>query len=125
MAAPFTSIAHPIAVDAGLGRLSEERDYDKHVEQLVREVLLTNAGERINRPEFGCGIRRMLFAPNSDAAANLLQAGVMQALDRWLSTVIKVDEVKTLARDETLEVRVSYVVLARSQRRFLNIEVAL
>jgi phage baseplate assembly protein W len=125
MAASFTSIAHPIAVDGGLGRLSEERDYDKHVEELVRQVLLTNPGERVNRPDFGCGIRRMLFAPNSEAAANLLQAAVMEALDRFLSTVIRVDEVKTLAREETLEVKVSYVVLAKSQRRFLNLGVAL
>ena len=48
---------------------------------MIRQVLLTTPGERINRPEFGCGVRRMLFAPNSDAAASLAQVSVHDALD--------------------------------------------
>jgi len=122
---PFTSIRYPFAIDAGLGRLAEEPDYPAHVEQLMRQVLLTNPGERIDRPDFGCGIRRMVFAPNSDVSANLLQASVFQALDRWLGTVIKVDDVKATVIDERLEVRITYVLLARQQRRYLNVEVTI
>src|SRR5262249_7356786 len=119
------SIRYPFAIDAGLGRLAEEPDYPAHVEQLMRQVLLTNPGERIDRPDFGCGIRRMVFAPNSDVRANLLQASVFQALDRWLGTVIKVDDVKATVIDERLEVRITYVLLARQQRRYLNVEVTI
>jgi phage baseplate assembly protein W len=124
MTQPFTSIHYPIGIDSGLGRLAAERSYDEHVDQMIRQVLLTAPGERINRPEFGCGVRRMLFAPNSDVSASLAQVSVHQSLDRWLGSVIKVDNVSVTAVDSTLKIKISYVLLARQQRRYLNLEVA-
>jgi phage baseplate assembly protein W len=125
MTQPFTSIHYPVGIDAGLGRLAAERSYEQHVDQMIRQVLLTAPGERINRPEFGCGVRRMLFAPNSVASASLAQVTVHQSLDRWLGSVIKVDDVTVTAVESTLAIRISYVLLARQQRRYLNLEVAL
>jgi phage baseplate assembly protein W len=122
---PFTSIRHPIAIDGGLGRVAVETDYALHVEQMMLQVLLTSPGERINRPDFGCGLRQMVFAPNSDASSNLIKVAVSQALDKWLGTAIKVDTVEVKATDATLQVRVAYILKARQQRRFLNIEVPL
>jgi hypothetical protein len=119
----ITSIHYPFAIDAGLGRFAEEPDYAAHVEQLIKQVLFTNPGERINRPEFGCGIRRMVFAPNSEVTASLTQATVYQALQKWLSSVIDVREVKVAAVDEILEVRIGYILKARQERRYLNLEV--
>lgn len=124
MPAPFTSIHYPIGIDPGLGRLATERSYDKHVEQMIMQVLMTAPGERINQPEFGCGVRRMLFAPNSDVSASLAQVSVQQSLDRWLGTVIKVDAVAVTAVDAVLAISISYILLARQQRRYLNLEVA-
>lgn len=124
MAERFTSIHHPIAIDRGLGRLTREDSYALHVEQLMRQVLLTNPGERINRPDFGCGLRRMVFTPNSDVTANLVQVTVVQALERWLSTVVKAEDVKVRAQDETMIVTIRYVLLARQERRYLDLEVA-
>ena len=121
----FHSILHPIAIDRGLGQVADEEDYGRHVDQLVKQVLLTNPGERINRPDFCCGLRRMVFAPNSDAAASLLKVTVLQSLDRWLGEVIKVDDVEVTAENETLSVKLRYVLLARRERRYLNLEVAL
>lgn len=119
------SVRYPFSVDASAGRLAQEPQYAAHVEQMIEQVLLTAPGERINRPDFGCGLRRMVFAPNSDASAQLLEVMVLQALDRWLSTVISVDRVKLISRDETLEVQIAYVLKARGERRYLNLEVTL
>lgn len=123
MPEPFTSILHPLGIDRGLGRLATEPSYERHVEQMIMQVLMTAPGERINRPEFGCGVRRMLFAPNSDASASLAQASVHQALDEWLGSAIRVDNVTVTAVDSTLTISLSYVLLARQQRRYLNVEV--
>jgi phage baseplate assembly protein W len=124
MPQPFTSIHYPIGIDIGLGRLAAEHSYENHVEQLILQVLMTAPGERINRPEFGCGVRRMLFAPNSEVSASLAQVSVHQSLDRWLGTVIQIDNVTVTAVDSTLTINISYVLLARQQRRYLNLEVA-
>lgn len=75
------SIRYPFSIDTGYGTLAEETDYSKHVEQMIRQVLFTNPGERINRPGFGCGIRRMVFAPNSEVSANLSQVMINQSLE--------------------------------------------
>ena len=89
----------------------------------MMQVLMTNPGERVNRPDFGCGLRRMVFAPNSDASANLLQVIVTQALDKWLGDLIETFEVKVTAINERLEVSVVYMIKATQQRQYLNIEV--
>lgn len=119
------SIHYPITIDAGLGRLAVETDYDAHVQQLILQVLFTNPGERVNRPEFGCGLRRMVFAPNSEATASLTQVTIIQALERWLGTLIDVETVEVTALEEILEVRIAYVVKARRTRRVLNLEVGI
>jgi hypothetical protein len=95
------------------------------VEQLMKQLLFTNPGERINRPDFGCGIRRMIFAPNSTESANLAQVAIYQALEKWLSDVIKVDEVAVEAEDETLHIKIKYLLKVRREQRYLNIEVSL
>jgi uncharacterized protein len=117
------SVQFPFGVDSGAGRLAQEPDYAQHVEQMIRQVLLTSPGERINRPDFGCGLRRMVFAPNSDAAAQLLRIMVQQSLERWLDTVIAVDAVDVVAADARLQVRLVYLLKARGERRYLNLEV--
>ena len=125
MPEPFISIRYPPGIDKGLGRLSVETDYAEHVEQMIKQVLFTNPGERINRPDFGCGIRRMVFAPNSDITASLAQVSVYQALDKWLSSVIDVSRVEVEAQEEILRIKVAYILKVRQERRYLNLEVVL
>jgi uncharacterized protein len=118
------SLRFPVAVDAGVGRLSVERDDARHVDQVIRQVLLTNPGERINLPGFGCGLRAMVFAPNSELTAGLAQVAVFEALTEWLGDLIDVDRVDASALGETLELQVAYVLRSSGERRFLNLEVA-
>lgn len=119
----FTSIRHPIAVDGALGRLQEEVNYPEHVDQLIRQVLFTSPGERINRPDFGCGVKRLVFAPNSEVSAALAQVTIFEALTKWLGTAIAVNDVKVFAIEERLEIKIAYTLKARGERRYLNLEV--
>jgi len=123
MSIPFTSIKHPFAVDLGRGRIAEEENYAKHIEQMMFQVLFTAPGERINRPDFGCGVKRLVFAPNSEVSASLAQVTIFQALTRWLGTAITVNDVKALAIEERLEISIAYTLKARGERRYLNLEV--
>lgn len=123
MAEPISSISYPITVDRSLGRLRVETDYAEHVEQMIKQVLLTAPGERPHRPDFGCGLRRMVFAPNDPSTASLTQITVYQALTRWLSDVIDVGAVEVHVLDSTLEVRITYILKARLERRYLNLQV--
>ena len=119
------SIRYPFAIDNGFGKLAEETNYDRHVEQLMKQVLFTNPGERINRPDFGCGIRRMVFAPNSEVNANLSQIIINQSLEKWLGNVIEVNEVVVNNIEEKLEIKIVYLLRATQERRYLNIDITL
>jgi hypothetical protein len=87
------------------------------------QVLMTAPGERVNLPEFGCGIRQMVFAPNSEASASLAQVSVYEALNRWLSSVIDVSQVEVKADNATLRITIAYILKARMERRYLNVEI--
>lgn len=122
---PTQAIRYPLAVNKALGRFQQEHDYEAYLRQLIKQVLLTAPGERINRPDFGAGVRRLLFGPNGPATASLAETMVRQALDRWLASFISVDDVSTNADGERLEITIVYTVLARGTRQLLNLEVTL
>ena len=120
----FQAIHHPLQIAAQSGRLRQETDYEAYIRQLIRQVLLTAPGERINRPEFGAGVRRLVFAPLSPATASLAQTTIYQALTTWLDALIRVEDVRARALlPGRLDITVTYLLRARGERRFLNVEV--
>ena len=62
--------------------------YATHVDQMIRQLLLTAPGERADLPDFGCGLRNLLFAPDTDALQVTTQLMVQSALNRWLANEI-------------------------------------
>jgi phage baseplate assembly protein W len=84
--------AYPFRIDALSGQAAQSA-YGTHVDQMIRQILLTSPGERIDLPEFGCGLRQLLFAPDSDALQATTQLLVMRSLNDWLSDQITVTQV--------------------------------
>lgn len=116
-------IAYPFSIDAGAGGLASEADYDAYVKSLILQVLMTAHGERINRPDFGASLRRLVFSPLAAGITTFVQTMILQALNRWLSEVIRVETIKVDIVMEEVRVEVAYVVLARGTRRHLTMEV--
>ena len=107
--------AFPFRIDANSGQAAQTT-YAAHVEQMIRQVLLTSPGERADLPDFGCGLRRLLFAPHSEALDATTQIIVQQALNRWLAGQIEVKKVSVAPPSETgdeaqLLIQVDYVLL--------------
>ena len=123
MPEPLHAIRFPFAIDTGAGALAQESDYEAYIRQLIRQVLLTAQGERINRPDFGASIRRLVFAPLGSGLENFVQTMVRQALDRWLGRYIRTEQVRVRASGETLFVDIDYLVLAKGEQQFLSMEV--
>ena len=89
--------------------------HDGHIRDLIEQVLFTAPGERVNRPDFGSGLMQLVFAPDSEQLAGVIQALVHGALQQWLGELIQLDEVGAEARDETLIVTVRYTVRRTQQ----------
>jgi uncharacterized protein len=85
--APRADYAYPFRVDPASGQTAQS-PYAAHVQQMVYQLLMTNPGERVNQPQFGCGIRGMVFAPINDALAATVQLRVLQALSTWLNGIV-------------------------------------
>jgi uncharacterized protein len=106
---------HPFHFDAK-GRTATT-GADDHVRDMIFQVLFTNPGERVNRPDFGCGLSQLVFMPNSDALATATQFMVHGSLQRWLADVIQVEQVLVANEEERLIVDVAYVRLDNGERR--------
>lgn len=106
---------HPFHFDAK-GRTATT-GADDHVRDMIFQVLFTNPGERVNRPDFGCGLSQLVFMPNSDALATATQFMVQGSLQRWLADVIQVEQVLVANEEERLIVDVAYVRLDNGERR--------
>jgi uncharacterized protein len=96
----------PLHID-GRGRSADTAE-DDHIRGMIYQVLFTNPGERVNRADFGCGLKQLVFAPNSDTLAAATQFLVQGALQRWLDTVIEVENVTVEAVESELRVSVAY-----------------
>jgi len=87
----------------------------EHVREQIEQVLFTNPGERVFRPEFGAGVRSLVFEPNSTALAEVtkqrLTASLAQALQGEVDP--KSLEVRVQASPEygeRLMIRISYTL---------------
>jgi phage baseplate assembly protein W len=117
MSALRRDYAFPLRIDGG-SQQAAGAPYAAHVEQQIEQILLTTPGERVNLPQFGCGLRQLVFAPMTDSLGAALQLQVTQALGQWLAGVITVSGVTATTSDTnaalepgTVQVTVSYTLL--------------
>lgn len=108
-------VAFPYRFD--LAGRTAAADLDRHVRDLIEQVLFTAPGERVNRPTFGSGVMQLVFAPNSEELAATTQYLVQGALQQWLGDRIEVDQVVVHAVESTLEVTVVYTVRVTRQQQ--------
>ena len=109
------NIDYPFKFDSR-GRTAATFDYD-HVHDMIEQLLFTNPGERVNRPDFGSGLLQLIFAPNSPELAAALQFTVQAALQQWLGDVIQVQALDVTSEDSTLRVELKYIVLRNGEQR--------
>ena len=115
--------AFPLAIDRGLGTIAEQGDYGEYLRTLILQVLMTAQGERINRPDFGASIRRLVFAPLSAGIENFVQTLVFQAVNRWLARYVRVEQVTVRIDNEVIRIDLDYTVLALGETQLLTMEV--
>src|SRR5271155_1248792 len=106
--------SYPFRISSVSGQAAQT-SYATHVDQMIRQILLTAPGERADLPEFGCGLRQLLFAPNSDALQATTQLLVQRSLNLWLGNQINLQTVSVSAGPggdySQVLVQVAYVLL--------------
>lgn len=100
---------------------------DDNVRESIRVILMTEQNERLRLPEFGAGLGRYLFEPNTTATRFLLQERIAEAITRWEARV-RVESVTVEADPDDAEAAVATVVyrlVATQQRERLTLTVSL
>jgi uncharacterized protein len=109
----------PVVPDRA-GRIAFEEGEDS-IEEAIEIILGTSPGERVMRPEFGCGIWELLMEANTAQLHGRVQVQVRDALVRWEPRIdvldVRIDsppEQKNL-----LLIRIDYRV--RANNAFFNL----
>ena len=107
----------PVAKDAAKNRIAVAA-YEESIRQAIRIILFTAKGERVMRPDFGCGIHELVFAPNDATTRGMAEHHVTEALRRWEPRieVLRVTATAAAAHDEVLRISIDYRVRATDSR---------
>jgi len=81
---------------------------DEAIRGKIIQVLFTSPGERVNLPDFGCGLFNLVFEPNNTVLAAAMEFTIGQALARWMDKDIIVDGIEVDSVDETVSVEIAY-----------------
>jgi phage baseplate assembly protein W len=98
-----------------------------NVREAICIILRTRSGERIMRPDFGCGLDRYLFEPNSVATLRLIQEEVKLSIQRWEPRVTLNDVVVAVNPTDAraVDIAIYYTLIATQTPERLNMTVAL
>jgi len=94
---------------------------DDNIRGKIIQVLFTSPGERINMPEFGCGLRDLVFDPNNIVLAATTEFTVRKALERWLGDEILVEAVDVSNDEENLFITIVYIRKDRLEKQAIKI----
>jgi phage baseplate assembly protein W len=106
-------MARTLALPFQIGGLGTPRTANRTAgaRQQLEQLLFTLPGERVNRPDFGCGVQRLVFSGASPEAAAVTEYAVRVAIRRFLSDILSLDAVKVTVDDVTLTVDILYTLV--------------
>ncbi len=107
------NIAFPFQFDSR-GRTSTS---DDGIRDLIEQLIFTNPGERVNRPDFGSGLAQLIFGANSPEQVTALKLTLQAALQRWLGDLIEVQSLDLANEDASLHISIQYVVRRTNTRQ--------
>ncbi len=109
----------PVSVNLNGGVSSSA--LEENVRQSIFIILGTAPGERINRPQFGCQIHDLMFAPNNELTAARAEVYCEEAIYKFEPRVEQVTCTAVANRDEPnrLDLRIEYVIASKNEKRNL------
>lgn len=110
------NVAHPYQL-ASTGRTADPGTDERHIRDLIEQLLFTVPGERVNRPTLGSGAVNLVFAANSPELAAASQLMIQSALQQWLAELIVVEAVLVTCDDAALNITVRYAIRRTQERR--------
>ncbi|CAB1080585.1 hypothetical protein D1AOALGA4SA_8265 [Olavius algarvensis Delta 1 endosymbiont] len=90
------------------GGAAEIDDIDRHIKDKMMQILFTIPGERVNLPDFGCGLYDLLFEGNNQVLVSTARFKIQRALTRWIGDEVEIEGVEVFHEEETLYIQIFY-----------------
>jgi phage baseplate assembly protein W len=112
-------LTFPVSVDPATGAIALAQ-YEEDIRQAIRIILDTDPGERVMRPDFGAGLRALVFEPINTQTLALTRHRVEQALILWEPRIDSVT-VKVSAQPEQGLIAIEVRYRVRTTNTFYNL----
>lgn len=109
----------PVQVDRTTGRIMMS-EYEEDIAESIRIIMGTTKGERVMRPDFGCGVQHFVFGATDETTLRLLESNIKEALRVWEPRVHDVDVDAVPDREEPGKLLISIRYVVRTTNNLYN-----
>lgn len=104
------------------GRAVQVDTLEDHVRDELVQLILTNPAERLFLPEFGGGVRRLVFENIDDTTGAMAKALLTRSISRWIGSRVTLEELNVLVENETIAVELRYRIAGTEDTRVLKFQ---
>ena len=110
----------PVKVDSATGRIMMS-EHEDDIAEAIRIILLTSQGERVMRPDFGCGAHNYVFGLSDSTTLNLLKSSIEEAIMIWEPRVLEVEVRPQIDADDPQKILLNIRYRVRSTNSLFNL----
>jgi phage baseplate assembly protein W len=101
------------------GRTLTVDSSEEHLRDEMMQLVLTNPGERLDLPEFGGGVRMLVFEGADKTVESMTKARLTQAINRWLGHRAALENLDVVVENSRVEVSIKYRLSGKENSRVL------
>ena len=108
-------LSFPLRIEKGKISWSE---YEESIRESILIILRTGRGERVMRPDFGCGLKELVFSANDSSTSSLVIYYVEEALKKWEPRIelLNVDASPDKEEGNRLNISIEYKIISTNTR---------
>lgn len=104
------------------GRAVQVATLEEHVRDELVQLLLTNPAERLFLPEFGGGVRRLVFENVDETTGAMVKALITRSISRWIANRVTLEDLSVLIENETIAVDLRYRIAGTEDVRVIKFQ---
>lgn len=116
----FSSSTFYIGANGGIGIPDNSNE---NIRNMIVSILMTSPGERVNMPDFGCGLKEMVFSANDTVQKSVVDFVVVSALEKWIGDLITVNNVDVTTIDEKMVIHIEYQIKNNLQKERISVQI--
>ena len=104
------------------GRAVQVATLEDHVRDELVQLILTNPAERLFLPEFGGGVRRLVFENIDETTGAMVKAVLTRSISRWIGHRVTLEDLTVIIENETIAVDLKYRIAGTEDTRVLKFQ---